>query len=93
MRAPPKRSAAYVRGDASGNSGQATELISSIIVSSANQLQPSSIVTAIPCGEWWRLKVLSARGDVQLLGMFEGRLEALGAALILGERAGARVVP
>ena len=91
MRVPPKRTRARV--DASGNSGRAAELISSFIDSNANQLEASSIITASPYGEWWCVKVVSASGDVQLLGMFEGRLEALGAALILGESAGARVVP
>ena len=92
MRVPPKRNAAWA-GGTSGNSRRSAELISSFINSTANRLQASSIVTARPCGEWWCVKVVSASGDVQLLGMFEGRLEALGAALILGESAGARVVP
>ena len=54
---------------------------------------PPNIVTAIPCGEWWRVKVISTSGEVQLLGMFEGRLEALGAAVLLAAQTGAKVVP
>jgi hypothetical protein len=52
-----------------------------------------SIVTAIPCGEWWRVKFIPASGEVQLLGKFEGRLAALIAAALLAEHFGARVVP
>lgn len=54
---------------------------------------PPSIVTAIPCGECWRVKFIPASGEVQLLGKFEGRLAALGAAVLLAEHVGARVVP
>jgi hypothetical protein len=87
------RNAACGANDASLNSRRAAELISSLIISSANQLQASSIVTAIPGGEWWRVKVISASGDVQLLGKFDGRLAALIAAVLLAEHLGARVVP
>jgi hypothetical protein len=56
-------------------------------------LQASSIVTASPCGEWWCVKIISASGDVQLLGKFEGRLAALIAAVRLAGQIGAEVVP
>ena len=64
-----------------------------LISSTATRLQASSFVTAIPWGEWWRVKVVSASGDVQLFGMFEARLTALIAAVLMAEHVGARVVP
>ena len=58
-----------------------------------NALENQAIVTAIPAGRRWRVKAISGAGDVTLLGVFDGRLAALGAAVLLAEQAGGRVVP
>jgi hypothetical protein len=55
--------------------------------------QFQAICTAVPVGRQWRVKAISASGDVSLLGLFEGRLAALGTAVLVAEQAGARVVP
>jgi hypothetical protein len=54
--------AACGTSDASLNSRRIAE------TSTATRLQASSFVTAIPWGERWRVKVVSASGDLQLLG-------------------------
>jgi hypothetical protein len=51
------------------------------------------LITAIPCGERWRVKTIGSSGSVALLGSFGGRLVALGAAVLLAEQCGARVIP
>ena len=50
-------------------------------------------ITAVPAGEWWRIKAVSQGGETTLLGQFDGRLPALGAAVLLAEQVGGRVVP
>jgi hypothetical protein len=52
-----------------------------------------SIVTAVPVGRDWRVKTIAEDGEVTLLGRFDGRLSALGAALVLSVRCGGRAVP
>lgn len=52
-----------------------------------------SIFTAIPCGSTWRVKAISSDGKLALLGHFENRLSALGAALLMSVQAGGRVLP
>ena len=49
-------------------------------------------ITAVPAGEWWRIKAVSQGGETTLLGQFDGCLPALGAA-VLDEQVGGRVVP
>jgi hypothetical protein len=51
------------------------------------------IVTAVPVGRDWRVKTIAEDGQVTLLGRFDGRLSALGAALVLSARCGGRAVP
>jgi hypothetical protein len=51
------------------------------------------LVTAIPCGKRWRVKVIGFGGSVALLGSYGSRLVALGAAVLLSEQCGARVIP
>jgi hypothetical protein len=53
----------------------------------------TATITAVPTGEWWRIKAVSASGETTLLGRFDGRLPALGAAVLLAEQVGAQVVP
>ena len=50
-------------------------------------------ITAVPVGKWWRIKAVSQGGETTLLGQFDGRLPALGAAVLLAEQVGGRVVP
>jgi hypothetical protein len=52
-----------------------------------------TLITASPCGTWWRLKAIGPDGTVEYFGRFDGRLPALGAGVILAERVGARVIP
>jgi hypothetical protein len=56
-------------------------------------LQGRNILTAVPAGEQWRVKAIDSHGGVALLGIFPGRLEALGAAVLVAHNCGARVVP
>ena len=51
------------------------------------------LFTAIPVGEFWQVKAIGRNGDTTLLGLFNGRLSALGAATLLAARTGARVAP
>jgi hypothetical protein len=51
------------------------------------------VLTAVPIGTRWRVKAINQSGDVALVGAFEGRLSALGAAVLLAEQLGAQVVP
>jgi hypothetical protein len=51
------------------------------------------VLTAIPVGpRHWRVKTLAA-GQVELFGLFDNRLQALGAAVLLAARVHGRVVP
>jgi hypothetical protein len=50
------------------------------------------VVTAIPCGTRWQVKAIGPDVSVNL-GLFEGRLPALGAAVLFAEQVGGRVVP
>jgi hypothetical protein len=54
--------------------------------------QDQSLFTAVPVGPCWRVKALFA-GHKELLGLFDSRLEALGAAVIFASRFGGQVVP
>jgi hypothetical protein len=56
-------------------------------------LNNSQILTAVPVGTLWCVKAITKSGDKALIGAFEGRLTALGAAVLLAEQFGARVVP
>ena len=51
------------------------------------------VLTAVPIGTRWCVKALSPDGEVALLGKFDSRLIALGAALIISEQTGGRAVP
>lgn len=53
----------------------------------------SDVFTAVPSGRDWRVKVLSPDGEITLLGRFDSRLPALGAAVLLAARAEGRVLP
>ena len=52
-----------------------------------------SLFTATPIGRRWQVKAISPAGDVTFLGRFDGRLAALGAALLLATHARGRAVP
>lgn len=53
-----------------------------------------SVLTAIPAGQRWRMKALASNGNVELLpAVFNNRLEALGACVLLANRCGAEVRP
>lgn len=56
-------------------------------------LDAPQLVTAVPCGGRWKIKAIGASGSIALLGSFGGRLPALGAAVLLAQRWGARVTP
>ena len=60
---------------------------------SQNLDSEQGILTVIPVGEGWCIKALYAKGEVIRFGSFDSRLEALGAAVLLAEHLGARVVP
>jgi hypothetical protein len=49
--------------------------------------------TAVPRGTDWQVKCLSPSGDVALFGKFDGRLPALGAAVLMAAQAEGRVCP
>ena len=53
------------------------------------------LLTAIPANHrWWRLKAVNYDGDTVILpGVFPGRLQALGAAVLLAEQCGGTVRP
>jgi hypothetical protein len=52
------------------------------------------IITAVPAGIDWCLKIINGDGEsICLPGRFGSRLEALIAAVLLAEHFGARVVP
>ena len=51
------------------------------------------LLTAIPTGRDWAVKMLSPDGEIALLGRFDSRLPALGAALLISARVGGRAVP
>ena len=53
------------------------------------------LFTAVPANQrWWRVKAVSCNGDVALFPhLFANRLEALGAAVMVAHRRGARVLP
>jgi hypothetical protein len=51
------------------------------------------IFTAIPFGTSWQVKCLAPSGDVALFGKFDGRLPALGAAVLIAAQAEGRVLP
>jgi hypothetical protein len=51
------------------------------------------LLTAVPTGTRWCVKAIGPNGTVQLFGRFDGRLPALGAAVLLAEQVGAQVVP
>lgn len=91
MRRPPKKRTApgASRGGVQGlKKANWTQLDSPSL-----QATQESIFTAIPCGSDWRVKALSADGEVALLGRFENRLSALGAALLMSAQAGGRAIP
>lgn len=52
-----------------------------------------AILTAILAGTLWRLKSLHGEAVELLPAVFGGRLEALGAGVLLAERCGARLMP
>lgn len=54
--------------------------------------QAPDVFTAIPVGpRHWRVKALST-GHIELLGLFNSRLQALGAAVLLARQVGGSVV-
>ena len=63
-------------------------------ISTFNDAEPlQGILTAISVGERWCIKAISASGEVVRVGSFDRRLTALGAAVLLVKRTGARIVP
>ena len=63
-------------------------------ISTFNDAEPlQGILTAIPVGERWCIKAISASGEVVRVGSFDRRLTALDAAVLLAKRTGARIVP
>jgi hypothetical protein len=59
----------------------------------AQRHQEKPLYTASPTGRYWRVKVMSPDGETCLLGKFDSRLPALGAALIMSAQGGGVVVP
>ena len=51
------------------------------------------LLTAIPEGMFWRCKAVGCRGSVALAPIFNNRLEALGACVLLAREHGGRVIP
>ena len=51
------------------------------------------ITTAIPVGPRWAVKIRSSHGNVTLPKIFDSRLPALGAAVLVSEQIGGRVLP
>jgi hypothetical protein len=58
----------------------------------ATAIAAGPIVTAVPVGRDWCVKIRSPRGEVTLPGVFPGRLPALGAALLVSAQIGGRAV-
>jgi hypothetical protein len=56
-------------------------------------MDPQAVFTVVPAGRAWRVKTITAAGDVAYLESFDDRLRALGAALLLSARAGGRAMP
>ena len=53
-----------------------------------------SIVTAIPCGKRWRVKIVGKRGETALVGEPQcDRLHALGLAVLFANHIGGEVRP
>ena len=53
----------------------------------------ASIVTAVPCGRHWRVKVVSSHGESCLVGAaVHDRLTCLGAAVLFANHVGGRAV-
>jgi hypothetical protein len=52
-----------------------------------------AIITAIPHGLKWGVKIVSPSGSVNLPDIFHSRLEALGGAAMIAGRCNARVLP
>ena len=53
----------------------------------------ASIVTAIPCGKRWRVKIVGRSGETALVGEpHENRLSCLGMAVLLAGQVGGEVV-
>jgi hypothetical protein len=66
--------------------------------SDSQLLKPNSdadqvVFTAVPRGLAWQVKALSPNGDVSRHGRFNGRLEALGACVLLARQCGGEVRP
>ena len=51
------------------------------------------IFTAIPRGTSWAIKAVASNGTIQTFGRFDGRLPALGAAVLMAAQVEGRVLP
>jgi hypothetical protein len=51
------------------------------------------LLTAAPVGTRWCVKAITQSGDAALVGAFDDRLSALGAAVLVAEQVGAQVLP
>jgi len=92
MQGPPKNQTAPVAGRGGGDrhSGSSTrDLVHKPIL---RALQAPTF-TAVPLGTWWQVKCLSPSGHIALFGRFDGRLPALGAAVLLAAQTEGRVLP
>ena len=90
MRSPENRNAGLAPGVGSGSANLTGWKQSDTAISADLQ---AAIFTAIPTGRYWRVKVLAHSGEVMLLGKFESRLPALGAALLMSAQGGGAVLP
>jgi len=51
------------------------------------------LFSAVPRSKWWAVKAIGPDGQVALVGQFDDRLSALGAALLMSVQAGGRAIP
>ena len=51
------------------------------------------VFTAVPAGTLWQVKAIAPSGEVMRLGLFAHRADALWAACLMAEIAGARFLP
>ena len=92
MRAPPENQTAPVAGRGRGDRQQLGSLRKSLLKPILSAAQEPTF-TAVPRGTDWQVKCLSPSGDVALFGKFDGRLPALGAAVLMAAQAEGQVCP
>jgi hypothetical protein len=56
-------------------------------------MSDTPIITAVPNGTCWRLKILGPDGKIKYQGSYRSRLEALGVAILMSWSSGLAVVP